>query len=185
MDFLKKKKKFFFLGQKKKKIFFFLEIHKIILGRTCLDRVVRKSETNKIFFRPKYMCFLESFFCSATGSAMGLYAHWIVLNLHKTTSMTCSHHYTMFLCYFIQVIFIHICARGNIKDTPFGVFHIKFSLHLSSQSFSHGFSHWNWDPFASFKSSQNCFHNFLTLLQQGFIQVLYEIFIHRLGCVKN
>ena len=76
MDFLKKKKKFFFFFRaKKKKFFFFLEIHKIILGRTCLDRVGRKSETNKNFFRPKYMCFLESFFCSATGSAMGLYAH--------------------------------------------------------------------------------------------------------------
>ena len=75
MDFLKKKKNFFFFRAKKKNFFFFLEIHKIILGRTCLDRVVRKSETNKIFFRPKYMCFLESFFCSATGSAMGLYAH--------------------------------------------------------------------------------------------------------------
>ena len=44
IDFLKKKKKkkFFF--------FFFLEIHKINLGRTCFDRVGRKSETNNIFF---------------------------------------------------------------------------------------------------------------------------------------
>ena len=40
MDFLKKKK------------FFFLEIHKINLGRTCFDRVGRKSETSNIFFRP-------------------------------------------------------------------------------------------------------------------------------------
>ena len=45
IDFLKKKKKkkFFFF-------FFFLEIHKINLGRTCFDRVGRKSETNNIFF---------------------------------------------------------------------------------------------------------------------------------------
>ena len=30
----------------------FLEIYKINLGRTCFDRVSRKSETNNIFFRP-------------------------------------------------------------------------------------------------------------------------------------
>ena len=30
--------------------FFLLEIHRINLGRTCFDRVGRKSETNNIFF---------------------------------------------------------------------------------------------------------------------------------------
>ena len=37
--------------------FFFLEIHKINLGRTCFDRVGRKSVTNNIFFRPWYSIF--------------------------------------------------------------------------------------------------------------------------------
>ena len=36
--------------KKKKNFFFFLEIYKINLGRTCFDRVGRKSETNNIFF---------------------------------------------------------------------------------------------------------------------------------------
>ena len=33
--------------------FFFWKIHQINLGRTCFDRVGRKSETNNIFFRPQ------------------------------------------------------------------------------------------------------------------------------------
>ena len=37
----------------KKKTFLGGEIHKINLGRTCFDRVGRKSETNNIFFRPQ------------------------------------------------------------------------------------------------------------------------------------